>query len=133
MSDYSGRIERLQSLMREQRVEVTVLAGTDQMRYLSGWLEGGHERFVGLLVPAEADPAFVVPAMNVTQARATRLASPRSWDGTMRTDGTAKFGRYSQNGRLAQVPRSWMMRCIVCICSTYSPSFQGCVSRQPAR
>lgn len=59
--------------MQAQGIALTLLAGTDQMRYLSGWLEGGHERFVGLFVPAKGEPAFVVPAMNAPQARQTPL------------------------------------------------------------
>jgi Xaa-Pro aminopeptidase len=71
MSDYSGRIARLQERMRTEGANLTLLAGTDQMRYLTGWREGGHERFVGLFVPAEGEPAFVVPKMNAPQARQT--------------------------------------------------------------
>ena len=71
MSDYGRRIARLQAAMQAQGVSLTLLAGTDQMRYLTGWREGGHERFVGLFVPAEGDPAFVVPKMNAPQARET--------------------------------------------------------------
>jgi Xaa-Pro aminopeptidase len=41
------------------------------MRYLTGWKEGGHERFVGLFVPAHGEPTLVVPAMNAPQARDT--------------------------------------------------------------
>ena len=69
MSDYGGRIARLQAAMRAEGAHLTLLAGTDQMRYLTGWREGGHERFVGLFVPAEGEPAFVVPKMNAPQAR----------------------------------------------------------------
>ena len=50
---------------------MAVLAGTDQMRYLTGWKEGGHERFVGLFVPANGAPTLVVPAMNAPQAKQT--------------------------------------------------------------
>ena len=71
MSDYGGRIARLQEQMQAEGVSLTLLAGTDQMRYLTGWREGGHERFVGLFVPAEGAPAFVVPKMNAPQARET--------------------------------------------------------------
>ena len=82
MSDYAGRIARLQNLMQEQGAAIAFLAGTDQMRYLTGWQEGGHERFVGLLVPAQGDPAFVVPAMNAPQARNTPagIAQVLGWD-----------------------------------------------------
>jgi Xaa-Pro aminopeptidase len=39
------------------------------MRYLTGWKEGGHERFVGLFVPVIGDSTLVVPEMNAPQAR----------------------------------------------------------------
>lgn len=82
MSDFKGRIARLQELMQKQGAALAVLAGTDQMRYLSGWREGGHERFVGLLVPAKGDPAFVVPAMNAPQAKKTPvgITNVLGWD-----------------------------------------------------
>ena len=66
---YSDRIGRVRELLREQGAAAAVFAPTDQMRYLTGWAESGHERFLALLVPAEADPVFVVPALNAPQAR----------------------------------------------------------------
>lgn len=71
MSDYSGRIAALQEQLRLEGAPLAILAGTDQMRYLTGWKEGGHERFVGLFVPAEGSPTLVVPAMNAPQAMDT--------------------------------------------------------------
>ena len=71
MSDYAGRMGRLQEQLQAQGASGVVLAGTDQMRYLTGWREGGHERFVGLLIPAQGEPAFLVPAMNAAQAHET--------------------------------------------------------------
>ena len=71
MSDYSERTARLQTLLQSQGAFGAILAGTDQMRYLTGWREGGHERFVGLFIPQEGAPAFVVPSMNASQARKT--------------------------------------------------------------
>jgi D-alanyl-D-alanine dipeptidase len=95
MNDYQTRIARLQSAMQKQGVALTLLAGTDQMRYLSGWREGGHERFVGLFVPAVGDPAFVVPAMNAPQAQQTPLGirNVRGWDDAAgwRPDAKAVF------------------------------------------
>ena len=66
--DYAGRIARLQAELKTQKAALAILAGTDQMRYLTGWREGGHERFVGLFVPARGEAAFLVPAMNSRQA-----------------------------------------------------------------
>lgn len=71
MSDYRVRIERLQQTMQATGAAGAILAGTDQMLYLSGWREGGHERFVGLLIPALGEPEFLVPMMNAPQARRT--------------------------------------------------------------
>jgi Xaa-Pro aminopeptidase len=82
MSDYSSRISRLQSELRSEGAAGAILAGSDQMRYLTGWQEGGHERFVGLLVPADGDPVFLVPAMNAEQARGNPAGISRvvGWD-----------------------------------------------------
>src|ERR1700722_10576351 len=71
MTDYSQRITSLQTLLVAEGADLAILAGTDQMRYLTGWKEGGHERFVGLFVPAIGQPTLVVPAMNAPQARQT--------------------------------------------------------------
>jgi len=69
MSAYGDRIARLQEALREERLAAMVLAPSDQMRYVSGWAEYGHERLIALVVPAIGDPAFVVPSMNAEQAR----------------------------------------------------------------
>lgn len=82
MNDYQNRIARLQSLLKEQGTDLAILAGTEQMRYLTGWREGGHERFVGLFIPAEGEAAFVVPAMNAPQATLTpaRIDRVLGWE-----------------------------------------------------
>lgn len=69
MSIYTDRIQRVQDLLRESGAGVAVIAPTDHMLYLTGWAESGHERFLALLIPAEGDTAFVVPALNASQAR----------------------------------------------------------------
>ena len=70
-NEYTERIAALQAQLKAKGADLAILAGTDQMRYLTGWKEGGHERFVGLFVPASGEPALVVPAMNAPQARTT--------------------------------------------------------------
>ncbi|HZT43655.1 MAG TPA: Xaa-Pro peptidase family protein [Chthonomonadaceae bacterium] len=69
MSDYAGRISRLQEAMRAQGAVWAVMAPSDSMRYLAGWVAGGHERLIALFVPATGEPVFVVPAMNAQQAK----------------------------------------------------------------
>lgn len=68
MHDYADRLRRLQQHLRAQGVDLAVFGATDNMRYLTGWAEPGHERLVGLLVPRDGAPAFLVPQMNVSQA-----------------------------------------------------------------
>jgi Xaa-Pro aminopeptidase len=81
-ANYSVRIARAQEALRAQRLAAAVFAPTDQMRYLTGWAEPGHERLIALLVPAEGDPAFVVPAINAEQARRNPadIADVRPWE-----------------------------------------------------
>src|SRR5438067_1652951 len=92
MNDYAIRIVRLQAELGIEGADGIILAGTDQMRYLTGWKEGGHERFVGLLVPTVGDPAFLVPAMNAEQARATpaAIAAVTGWDDASGWEGAAR-------------------------------------------
>ena len=68
MNDYAGKIARLQEVMREEGIGLAVLSWTDQMRYLTGYVEGAHERFLALFVPAQGEAAFVVPSMNAQMA-----------------------------------------------------------------
>ena len=81
MNDYAGRIARLQAVMREQNAGLAVLSFTNQMRYLSGYVEGGHERLLALFVPAQGNPAFIVPSLNVQHARQNPagITDVRSW------------------------------------------------------
>src|SRR5579859_6638058 len=69
MTDYAGRIARLQEVMREEGAALAVLSWTDQMRYLTGFAEHGHKRFLALFVPSQGESAFVSPSLNAQQAR----------------------------------------------------------------
>ncbi len=70
MPDYASRIRRIQEELRADGLGGAVFAPTAQMRYLSGFAESGHERLLALFVPAEGEPAFVVPEINAEQTRA---------------------------------------------------------------
>src|ERR1044071_2817345 len=82
MPDYSQRIFRAQEVLRSHGLGGAILAPSDQMRYLTGWAEHGHERLIALFLPAEGEPEFVVPAMNAPQARQNIAGIPRvrSWE-----------------------------------------------------
>jgi Xaa-Pro aminopeptidase len=56
-------------VLENEGLSAAVFAPSDQMRYLTGWAEYGHERLIALFVPAAGDPAFVVPTMHVEQAK----------------------------------------------------------------
>src|ERR1041385_560863 len=70
MTAYTQRIARFQDVLHWNGCSAAVIAPTDQMRYLTGWVERGHERLIALIVPVEGDPAFLVPRMNAPQAMA---------------------------------------------------------------
>lgn len=77
MPAYAERIISVQEALRAQGLGALVLAPTDQMKYLSGWAETGHERLISLVVPAEGDPTFIVPQMNAPQAKQNRAGIER--------------------------------------------------------
>jgi Xaa-Pro aminopeptidase len=82
MTDYRRRIGRLQSEMRAQRTALAVIGATDNMLYLAGWRAEGHERLIALLVPADREPALLVPVLNEQEARANPAGIARAigWD-----------------------------------------------------
>lgn len=69
MSIGMSRVRRLQQIMQEQQTALAIISFTDQMRYLTGYLENGHKRMLALLIPAKGEPVFLVPSMNVQQAK----------------------------------------------------------------
>src|SRR5437868_10668521 len=69
MADYSQRIAKVQEVLRSEGLGGAVLAPSDQMRYLTGWAEYGHERLIALFVPAQGDPVFVVPSIHLEQVK----------------------------------------------------------------
>jgi Xaa-Pro aminopeptidase len=81
MNLYQQRIARLQQAMQAEGLCAAVFAPTDNMRYLTGWAEPGHERLIALFVPAQGDPAFVLTSLNVEQARhnPAGIADVRAW------------------------------------------------------
>ncbi len=69
MNDFQLRVERLQALLQKRKIALAILSFSDQMRYLSGYAEHGHERLLALLVPAEGKPVFLVPSLSEQAAR----------------------------------------------------------------
>jgi Xaa-Pro aminopeptidase len=102
MPDYSQRIARVQEVLRSNGLGGAVFAPSDQMRYLTGWAEYGHERLVALFVPSQGDPEFVVPTMNASQARdnAAGISRVRGWEDETGWHVTVKelLGMWHLNG-----------------------------------
>ncbi|MGC8667907.1 MAG: M24 family metallopeptidase [Chthonomonadales bacterium] len=76
------RVELLQRRIRTTGCALAIIAPTDNMKYLLGWAEPPHERFMALFVPADGTPILVVPALNLEDALSAVqcVADVRGWD-----------------------------------------------------
>jgi Xaa-Pro dipeptidase len=90
MPDYAQRIAKVQEVLRLKGLGGAVFAPSDQMRYLTGWAEYGHERLIALFVPSQGEPEFVVPSMNASQAKdnAAGISGVRGWEDETGWHGT---------------------------------------------
>jgi Xaa-Pro dipeptidase len=63
------RLEKLQTWMKENDIEVSFLTSSENVFYLSGYYTNPHERLLALVVFQEQEPFLVCPAMEVHDAR----------------------------------------------------------------
>ncbi|MBL4951134.1 aminopeptidase P family protein [Neobacillus sp. YIM B02564] len=63
------RLEKLQTWMKEQEIEVSFLTSSENVFYLTGYYTDPHERLLALAVFQEAEPFLVCPAMEVHDAK----------------------------------------------------------------
>ncbi|WP_286229355.1 M24 family metallopeptidase [Neobacillus mesonae] len=63
------RLQKLQTWMKENEIEVSFLTSTENVFYLTGYYTDPHERLLALAVFQEAEPFLVCPAMEVHDAR----------------------------------------------------------------
>lgn len=63
------RIEKLQTWMKENEIEVSFLTSSENVFYLTGYYTDPHERLLALAVFQEAEPFLVCPAMEVPDAK----------------------------------------------------------------
>ncbi len=70
--EYADRISRLQGLIRGRGWRGVMLLKPENHRYLTGFncAVNNVERLMALLVPAEGEPVFVLPRLEVTLGRA---------------------------------------------------------------
>ncbi|MDR7000865.1 Xaa-Pro peptidase family protein [Neobacillus niacini] len=63
------RVEKLQSWMKENEVEVSFITSSENVFYLSGYFTNPHERLLALVVFQQEEPFLVCPSMEVHDAR----------------------------------------------------------------
>lgn len=97
--EYDNRIRSLQQKMRDEQIDLTAIAPSANMVYLTGFAPHLDERPTALLITPD-DLAFVVPALNAEQVEANTPYKPIRWadsDGARGAFETA----YEQLGRPA--------------------------------
>jgi len=68
LAEHRGRIERAQRLMGELGFDALVLGPGTNLTYFSGVSWGLSERFMGMVLTREGDPAWVTPAFEQRRA-----------------------------------------------------------------
>ncbi len=69
------RLEKLQSWMKENDVEVSFVTSSENVFYLSGYYTDPHERLLALAVFKEEEPFLVCPEMEVPECQTLRLGA----------------------------------------------------------
>ncbi|WP_066063509.1 M24 family metallopeptidase [Neobacillus soli] len=63
------RLEKLQTWMKENEIEVSFLTSSENVFYLSGYYTDPHERLLALVVFQSEEPFLVCPGMEIHDAR----------------------------------------------------------------
>jgi Xaa-Pro dipeptidase len=79
---YDDRLTHVRDAMVFHQVDTLILGPGASMRYITGFSEPGHERFMALIVPRNERPLFVMPSLNAAQARENPggIDDVRVWD-----------------------------------------------------
>src|SRR5829696_1810097 len=70
--DYAGRLDRARQATAAAGLDALLVTPGADLRYLTGYAAVGLERLTCLVLPADGDPALVVPRLE----RPAALASP---------------------------------------------------------
>ncbi|WP_342432573.1 Xaa-Pro peptidase family protein [Neobacillus sp. FSL H8-0543] len=65
------RLQKLQTWMKENEIDVTFVTSSENVFYLSGYYTNPHERLLALAVFQEMEPFLVCPGMEVHDAKRT--------------------------------------------------------------
>ena len=63
LAGVTARLERARAAARRAGVDALVVTPGPDLQYLTGVVKHSHERLSALLLPADGDPAFVVPTL----------------------------------------------------------------------
>ncbi len=63
------RINKLQTWMKEQNIDVSFITSSENVFYLSGYFTNPHERLLALVVFQEEEPFLVCPGMEIHDAK----------------------------------------------------------------
>ncbi|RFB38738.1 M24 family metallopeptidase [Brevibacillus sp. VP] len=64
------RLTQLRSFMEEQQTEAILVTLPMHVYYLTGFFTDPHERFMGLVIPADGEPVLIVPGLDRNAAEA---------------------------------------------------------------
>ncbi len=71
------RLEKLQRQLREQKLDAIALMPGPNMLYISGIHAHASERPIVLLVPAEGEPAIIIPTLEAPKAKQAGIPAER--------------------------------------------------------
>src|SRR5690242_21121399 len=75
-----SRTARLASALGEAGIDAFFAWHPITMKYLAGFGESGHERFLTLAINADGEMAMICPALSENQVRRAGIADVRSWN-----------------------------------------------------
>ncbi|WP_253721170.1 M24 family metallopeptidase [Brevibacillus brevis] len=61
---FQERISKLHTFLTEQELNAVLITSPKHVYYLTGFFTDPHERFMGLVIPAEGKPSLIVPALD---------------------------------------------------------------------
>ena len=61
---FQERISKLHDFLTKQELDAVLITSPKHVYYLTGFFTDPHERFLGLVLPAQGEPALIVPALD---------------------------------------------------------------------
>ncbi|CAM3445062.1 aminopeptidase P family protein [Brevibacillus invocatus] len=70
---FTARIQKLHTFLLEQELDAVLITSPKHVYYLTGFFTDPHERFLGLVIPAQGEPSLIVPALDREAAVAASI------------------------------------------------------------